>query len=65
MLSFKDHKIIINHYPGIIEIWDDERNAYEKHSFEFIEDLYDLIQKAKKDLVQPKWDGGKPPVVKT
>ena len=50
MLSFKDHEIIINHYLGIIEIWDDERNAYEKHSFEFIEDLYDLIQKAKKDL---------------
>lgn len=34
---------------GIVEIWNDREDWYEPHTFEFIEYLYDLIQKEKKD----------------
>jgi hypothetical protein len=50
MLTFKNHEPIVDKDDGTIEIWDDEKNAYEKHSVEFIESLYDLTH-LKKDRV--------------
>lgn len=46
MLTFKDHDPIINLDKHFIEIWNDERECYEKHSFEFIEDLAEMIKDA-------------------
>lgn len=42
MLTLKDHPPIVNKDKGTIDIWDDEKNSYETHSFEFIESLFDM-----------------------
>lgn len=47
MLTFKDHPVKVDTDKHVILVWDDERQAYETHSFEFIEDLYELVQEAK------------------
>jgi hypothetical protein len=44
MLAFnKDHPLIINRNDATIRLWDVDKNEYETHTFEFIEDLADLI----------------------
>jgi hypothetical protein len=43
MLTFKDYKPIIDKDNCKIGIWNDDKNEYEWHSFEFIEELYSLI----------------------
>lgn len=53
MLTFRDHPVKIDRWKNLIEIWDDEKNDYEAHTFEFIEDLYELIQEEKKKWSLP------------
>lgn len=42
MLTLKECPVV-DHDKRTIRIWDDERKKWEVHSFEFVEDLYDLI----------------------
>lgn len=50
MLTIKNHDPLIDTDNRIISIWNLKENAYEIHSFEFIEDLYGLIQTALNDV---------------
>ena len=43
MLTFVNHPPILDRLRGIIEIWDDDKQAYEGHTFEFIDSLHDMI----------------------
>ena len=43
MLTLKDKAPIVDKEKGTIAIWNDEKNEYEVHSFEFIESLLDFI----------------------
>jgi hypothetical protein len=42
MLTLKDNPPIVDKDKGIVKIWDDEKNDYVDHSFEFIEYLVSL-----------------------
>lgn len=47
MLTFKDHEFIIDEDHHLVGIWDDEKLAYQYNTYEFIEDLYELVLEAK------------------
>ena len=43
MLTLNVHPPIVDKDKYTISIWDDEKNGYETHSFEFIEFLHALV----------------------
>ena len=63
MLTFKDHQPIVDTDKYTISVWNDELNAYEVHSFEFIEVLYELICEAKTKALVARRDSEKSDVV--
>ena len=48
MLTFKDNPLIVDNQRGIIQVWNDHTNLYEDYTFEFISELYELIESEEK-----------------
>ena len=44
MLTFRQHEPIVDREKNTISVWNDEKNAYEVYSWEFIQYLSEMIE---------------------